>query len=354
MDAGLALSYLHGISSHFDWSLTINGSFPDSISTNSKKIDGKMLMIQSDLAFRARLFANRRFLQPFLTAGIGGAVFQQQFRPYVLLGPGVEFNYKDAYFTLQTQYRVGLSENLNNHYYYSLGIAGLLGSHKKSKPVAVVPVTSIQRPVIKDSDGDGIIDSLDACPFTPGVSAYRGCPDSDLDGITDQEDQCPSLFGVKKYGGCPVPDRDKDGINDEEDSCILVPGVSQNHGCPLSITAEAIIDSAARLIFFKTGSYELESVSYKALDRIAIVLQQNPKTTVAIQGYTDNRGTESSNLLLSMNRANAVLQYLVSNGIDMNRLRASGFGQTKPIATNQTEEGRAMNRRVEFVVNQIK
>jgi len=87
---------------------------------------------------------------------------------------------------------------------------------------------------IKDSDGDGIEDSLDKCPDEKGVIQYDGCPmpDSDNDGLTDDLDQCPTEVGLIKYKGCSVPDTDGDRINDEDDKCPEIAGVARNNGCP--------------------------------------------------------------------------------------------------------------------------
>jgi outer membrane protein OmpA-like peptidoglycan-associated protein len=79
-------------------------------------------------------------------------------------------------------------------------------------------------------------------------------------------------------------------------------------------------------------------------------LDENPKVKIAIHGHTDNVGDQASNLELSTNRAKAVMNYLILEGISSARLEFKGFGESKPIASNQTEEGRAKNRRTEFVI----
>lgn len=111
------------------------------------------------------------------------------------------------------------------------------------------------------------------------------------------------------------------------------------------------IDLAAKNIFFKTGSYELLPKSFLSLNEVVEILKQNPSLKLSIEGHTDNVGTPKSNQVLSENRANAVMQYLVSKGIDSNRISTIGFGQTRPIDTNETAHGRSNNRRVEFRLN---
>jgi outer membrane protein OmpA-like peptidoglycan-associated protein len=103
-------------------------------------------------------------------------------------------------------------------------------------------------------------------------------------------------------------------------------------------------------IFFEYNEYELLSESFSELNRIVKVLNENPKIKILIQGHTDNIGNDVFNNGLSLNRSESVFNYLVNNGIDASRLKIKGYGRTKPIAKNDTDESRAKNRRVEFVI----
>lgn len=100
---------------------------------------------------------------------------------------------------------------------------------------------------------------------------------------------------------------------------------------------------------FATGKSTIEPESDKQIDEIVTLLKANPSLKISVEGHTDNVGGESSNQTLSENRANAVMNSIISKGIDKSRLVAKGWGQTKPIADNRTEDGRAKNRRVEIV-----
>ncbi|MBK8556382.1 MAG: PD40 domain-containing protein [Lewinellaceae bacterium] len=101
-------------------------------------------------------------------------------------------------------------------------------------------------------------------------------------------------------------------------------------------------------VFFETGSASLRTESTFELDRLADLLTENPTLNIKINGHTDDVGDEKSNQLLSENRARAVLDYLVKKGIDAARLQSVGYGETRPVADNNTEDGRAKNRRTEF------
>jgi OmpA-OmpF porin, OOP family len=103
-------------------------------------------------------------------------------------------------------------------------------------------------------------------------------------------------------------------------------------------------------IFFETAKSELKPESFSELNRLVKLMEQNPAMEIALAGHTDNIGSEEANQKLSTDRARSVLDYLVSKGITAGRISSAGFGKSKPVAANETEEGRAINRRVEFTV----
>ena len=103
-------------------------------------------------------------------------------------------------------------------------------------------------------------------------------------------------------------------------------------------------------IFFDVKKYELKPASLNELDKVIALLNENPKLSIQISGHTDNVGKPADNIILSVNRAKAVTAYFISKGINPKRLTAKGFGETKPISTNNTEDGKAQNRRTELSV----
>lgn len=204
-----------------------------------------------------------------------------------------------------------------------------------------------------DKDGDGVADKDDVCPTIKGVASLRGCPDSDGDGLADKDDKCPNEKGSMVSNGCP--DSDGDGISDNDDKCPTVPGIAANNGCPATDLAPEVktevqnkLNFAAKNIEFETGSDRIRTTSFKDLDNVVAIMNQYKDLKVNIDGHTDNVGKESANVDLSMRRAIAVNDYLVKKGINQNRLAASGYGPSKPVATNNTAEGRQKNRRVEL------
>ena len=204
-----------------------------------------------------------------------------------------------------------------------------------------------------DRDGDGIADMDDKCPEIFGVARYQGCPipDTDGDGINDELDKCPTVAGIARYQGCPIPDTDGDGVNDEEDKCINEKGPASNFGCP--VISEAIIkrvNVAAQNIFFQTAKSTLLPKSFPKLNDVVTILKDNPSFKVQIDGHTDFVGNDAYNQTLSEQRAAAVKAYLVSQGIAESRLSSAGYGESRPVADNNTAAGKAKNRRVEMTL----
>ena len=204
-----------------------------------------------------------------------------------------------------------------------------------------------------DRDGDGIMDDLDICPDKPGPVQQNGCPDSDGDGVIDPKDACPNEPGPIQTSGCP--DKDQDGVPDRADKCPDVYGQAKYDGCPpptpasIRLTGKRI--EILEQVHFETGKAVIKEDSFQLLKDVAKVLVENPHIRrVEIQGHTDNVGNPKKNLQLSQDRADAVRAFLIGQGVAADRLLSVGYGDTKPVADNKTEKGRAANRRVEFVI----
>ena len=103
-------------------------------------------------------------------------------------------------------------------------------------------------------------------------------------------------------------------------------------------------------IFFDFGKATLRKESYPELERVIALLEKNQKLKIEIQGHTDNVGDDNSNLILSENRAKAVKEYILKNGIKENQIASKGFGESKPIVPNTTDANRQENRRVDFLI----
>lgn len=230
-----------------------------------------------------------------------------------------------------------------------------------------------------DMDGDSIVDHLDACPELPGTKEHLGCPDTDNDGvynyadscvntagpkdnngcpykdndgdgIINKKDQCPNQAGPKTNNGCPLTDQDFDGILDSLDQCPKTFGDAENNGCPvINQEDELVIDFAFKNLQFKTGESFILEESYESLNNLAELLIEK-KWLLRLEGHTDNVGNAQDNLKLSKSRVESTRDYLIKKGVNQSFLILKYFGETKPIDTNETPEGRQKNRRVEMEI----
>lgn len=202
-----------------------------------------------------------------------------------------------------------------------------------------------------DTDGDGIADVDDKCPQLAGSAINKGCPvDTDGDGVADNQDDCPELAGVSENNGCPA-DSDGDGVYDKDDKCPNRIGPISRGGCPelkIDEAEKAILAKAMQAVEFQTGSSILAGDSKTTLNQIIGVLRKYPGAKMTIVGHTDNQGDVQANMELSNNRAKACYDFIASQGIPRRRLSYEGQGQSLPIYSNDTAQGRQKNRRVEF------
>lgn len=236
----------------------------------------------------------------------------------------------------------------------------------------------------RDSDGDGIYDKFDDCPNTPtGARVNRqGCPsDADGDGIPDGIDDCPktpqSAWGMVDIFGCPI-DTDYDGIPDYFDRCNDGPigAITDDFGCPIDSDSDGIYDGlddcpgtkagidvdmrgcidvsftigVTKLnIDYEPGSFEVDERSKNRLLPLIEKLLILTNINIQIYGYTDNVGPSEANQIVSQRRANRLRDWLASQGIEIERMKAVGRGETRFVASNQTAKGRAENRRIELI-----
>ncbi len=183
------------------------------------------------------------------------------------------------------------------------------------------------------------VSKLIAGQYNAGGSAF----DFDSDGVADIHDECPDTGCgiVTDEKGCrPPSDSDGDGVADPDDWCA---------GTPAGVTADSNGCWVIQATMFELDKATISPDFYTALDEVAGILERNPALSIEVQGHADNVGSAEYNLKLTGDRARAVVAHLVGIGIDSDRLSAVGYGFSQPKASNDTKEGRALNRRVELV-----
>ncbi|MEM9188713.1 MAG: OmpA family protein [Myxococcota bacterium] len=215
-----------------------------------------------------------------------------------------------------------------------------------------------------DNDEDGILDDEDECPLAPeNVNEWEdsdGCPDeipdTDGDGLLDNVDQCVNepedRDGFEDEDGCPDPDNDQDTVLDVQDNCPNEPGPPENQGCEEEqqvVIREGSLEILDK-VYFRTNRDVIQRRSHALLNNVAVVLNNHPEIArVRVEGHTDARGRLQYNMDLSQRRAEAVVRYLIEQGVDSGRLEAQGFGPNRPIVENaRSRDEHAQNRRVEF------
>jgi len=304
---------------------------------------------------------------PYIATGIGGITFDPEEGKkdddfLANYGLGLKYFINEVVaLRVDARHIISFDETYNN-FIYTFGFTLLLGGEKKAVPsqdkdndddgvldyLDKCPDTPKEIPVDKtgcpfDNDGDGVLDYLDKCPDTPKEIPVdkTGCPfDNDDDGVLDYLDKCPDTpteIPVDKTG-CPF-DNDGDGVFNYLDICPDTPKEAKvdNRGCWV-----------LQGVMFDTGNAEIKSVSNAVIDNIVLILKKNPLLKIEIGGHTDSKGSKNYNKRLSENRAKAVKSYFVSKGIESSRLTAKGFWFSQPAASNDTPEGRALNRRVQL------
>ncbi len=222
-----------------------------------------------------------------------------------------------------------------------------------------------------DNDRDAIEDTADECPNdAEDMDEFLdddGCPDvdNDADGLLDAADRCPleseDADGFEDGDGCPEPDNDQDGLRDGADRCPMEPedadAFEDDDGCPEpgpGAHAVVMIDTRiliAERVFFEHDAYDVRNVNGPLLDQVAeAFLRLPPDRRLRIEGYSDAEGGDDYNLDLSYRRGRAVVDQLVARGVPRDRIVYVGYGERREIAPNDSPEGRALNRRVEFTV----
>jgi outer membrane protein OmpA-like peptidoglycan-associated protein len=278
----------------------------------------------------------------------------------------------------------------------SLGVPVVMPTHRLAK-ANMNPLDN------KDSDGDGIVDRIDRCPYEFGLAIYQGCNDRDKDGVADPDDACPLLAGSPENHGCPLqdmdsdgdgvvdrldkcmylkglpsmqgcPDTDGDGISDINDDCPYMKGTAARNGCPERqsvadrpywdnapmleptrntrpaprVVSRQFFNTDSYLVEFDTDKYNIRPTYIEQLDALATWITQHPAITIVIAGHTDAEGDALYNKTLSQRRAEAVRNYLYRKGAPTDNVRLQSYGESSPKSTNVSAEGRQRNRRSEI------
>lgn len=332
-------AYGLGIGYNLNKKLSIEGVF-NYVDTESEEDNSDIDVLSYNIGALYHFTPYKKLL-PYISAGIGAISLNYQDNGddtdfTINYGAGLKYFLNES-IALRGDIKRILSFNEAHHnLLYTIGLTFYFGGGEKREmlqekiieppkpkaPTAVPPKAPAdlrsEKVVVKppkDTDGDGIRDSLDKCPETPlGVAVdSSGCPvDADGDGVADYLDKCPET---------------PKGVQVNVAGCWVCKGVK-----------------------FGFDKWDIKPEYYPNLNNIIDYLKKKPDVKIEIQGHTDNIGTKKYNKVLSEKRAREVLRYLVKKGITKERLYATGHGLSRPVASNETEEGRSKNRRVQFKI----
>ncbi len=219
-----------------------------------------------------------------------------------------------------------------------------------------------------DQDGDGVLEPDDGCGLEledfDGFQDHDGCPepDNDLDGVADALDPCPvdaeDMDGFQDADGCPELDNDADGVMDDADLCPeraeTLNGFEDDDGCPdfapQLLTVEGDRLKPKRKLDFAPGFNVLLGTAHPTLREVAEVLRISDGKHLRVTGHTDNRGEPDTLKRVSEERAAAVRDFLITQGVPTDRIEVVGMGPDEPASTNRTPMGREANNRIELIL----
>jgi outer membrane protein OmpA-like peptidoglycan-associated protein len=372
----VGLQFFKGITPRLDAVVNMDISslkYPYYVSLKEPKATSNSVYAALDTRVHLKLGNDNKSLLPYAILGLGVAKDAANFTAYAPMGLGLQFKAKQGSFlNIFGTHNAEASKLTKMHMNYVVSYSFPLKLKEKKAialPTAPIQVDQDDDGVsnenddcpersgllkykgcpVPDEDGDGINDENDKCPNAEGTVQYRGCPvpDTDKDGIPDDKDDCPTVAGLPGYKGCVIPDTDKDGLNDELDQCPTIAGIAGNNGCE---DLQPKLNNIAAALKFDIGQVNIANKLLLGLDSLVQIMAQYPTTKLLITGHTDNTGTRKINEPLSLLRAKKIQAYIVKKGLAVDRTSILGMADTQPIASNDTNKGRAQNRRVDLTI----
>jgi outer membrane protein OmpA-like peptidoglycan-associated protein len=372
----VGLQFFKGITPRLDAVVNMDISslkYPYYVSLKEPKATSNSVYAALDTRVHLKLGNDNKSLLPYAILGLGVAKDAANFTAYAPMGLGLQFKAKQGSFlNIFGTHNAEATKLTKMHMNY--GVSYSFPLKLKEKKAIALPTAPIQVDQdddgvsnenddcpersgllkykgcpVPDEDGDGINDENDKCPNAEGSVQYRGCPvpDTDKDGIPDDKDDCPTVAGLPGYKGCVIPDTDKDGLNDELDQCPTIAGIAGNNGCE---DLQPKLNNIAAALKFDIGQVNIANKLLLGLDSLVQIMAQYPTTKLLITGHTDNTGTRKINDPLSLSRAKKIQAYIIKKGLAVNRTSILGMADTQPIASNDTNKGRAQNRRVDLTI----
>lgn len=444
MQDGLAITYRKGITRKIDLAATTEFSYIDYLFKSGLYNGSTEFLLATQVTGIIKMLPDHKPVVPYLTAGIGGSVYQQKIGAYIPVGVGIQFNFfKETFLYTDFQYRKAINNQVNDHFNYSIGIASTLRTKKEiiiKKEIPILKDTVFVEKIITknivvkvtdeatglvlpgvevklNTNGNKLLSAMTdekgnvvfagteegsyeisgvlhdvatnsqtltknsfnvASPelnlllvhndprFTLQGEVLNSSTDLPESGVeitvkntTDLSvnklinDATSGNFSVQLGSGIDFTIVGKKASYISNIATVSTKGLNRSTTLYLQLKLQVEEVSTAKNIvlnnvFFETGKTTFDMSASSDLQKLVQFLNDNPTIKLEIDGHTDNVGKPTANKILSEKRAKSIVYYLIQNGIDSERLLAKGFGDTMPLQTNASAQGREKNRRVEM------
>lgn len=355
-DPGIAFAGYGYINNSLNYSL--NTTFaPEVIYPTSENnfISTSMLDVKGML--RWTILNPEKFFVPYIGTGFGLNTASNNLRLYIPASLGMRLRFTENFgLQLESTWQQSLKAGQFQPVSHMVGfVFALPATRKPVRPPVKDEPTNNSIADLPDRDFDGVPDRDDQCPDEKGLHMYLGCPEPETEEATDNGNpaaiaQDPVISQQPVVSGAIIDQEEPQEIGGSGFISPAVESSSQTENAtmvPASALAE--LNMLLQNVYFDNASYELNAEAMSVLDRAAKLLRDNPSLDLQVMGHTDESGGERNNIVLSIQRAYKVKYYLVyEKHIPMARISSDGYSSVEPAGTNATEEGRAMNRRVEL------
>lgn len=299
-----------------------------------------------------KLLREDALFAPYIGTGFGLNTASNNIRMYVPAVLGVQLQIsKNFSLQFETTYKQSIAKNQHQPLTHTAGFVFALSENKKKvKEPKEKKEPNTEMDLLADSDGDGVADRDDICPDVKGKAMYLGCPEEESTDPIAKNETPPTQPSPRPQPHKPSTPEPSSAQKEPAVTELNISSSIANEPLrPVSQADIAYLDEAMSSVYFEKGSDELAYSSLGVLDTVAMILNRNSQYNLEVLGHTDNTGSQNNNLVLSIKRAFKVKYYLVyEKGIRMSRINSDGYSSAAPISDNDTAQGRAKNRRVEF------
>ncbi len=334
---GAEIGYFKHLNKFFDLYLPLRLGPRGDVETIENSVKTKTSLTGNmgvDANLQAKYDNGHNRLVPFVSAGIGTELYDTGLELGAPVGAGLNIRITpNVFITLATNYRLALAKSTPTGWMHSVGIRTTLPKRER-----------------RESDYDSERSFNEA-----KIAAAKQKTAAEAKAKADAEAQLKARIIAESDAKIKLEEENRAKLAAEAkakaDARAAALASASMPDQPVVVSAEIkkVLDFAVQGVQFELGSALLLKESYSNLDEVATTMAANPELRISLEGHTDRTGTEGINLKLSEARAKACSSYLISKGIASERLREVGFGSARPISDNETESGRKLNRRVEFV-----